>query len=81
MGAVTGAGASDGLGEDFLGHFGGAWLTAGINFREVFSQLLSQLIPLVIGEGRRLDSAHADGLVVQHMTAEETLDGHFLFGG
>jgi Replication initiator protein A len=81
MRTVSGTSASDGLGEDCLGLFGGAWLTAGINFREVFSQLLSQLMLLVIGEGRGFNGAHADRLVVQHMTAEESLDGHFLFGG
>ena len=81
MRAVAGAAASDGLRQDVLGLLCGAGMTTGINIRKVLPQVLCQLMLLLIGEGRRLDGAHADRLIVQDAASEEAFDRHFLFVG
>jgi hypothetical protein len=58
--AIAGTGASDGLGEDFVGFLCGAWFAAGIHFGEILPQLPGLLLPPLLREGRGLNSADAD---------------------
>ena len=61
----TGTGAADSFVEDGVDFVGGAGPALGVDFRIIPFQLFGNLPPL-IGEGKRFEGAHTDGLVFQH---------------